>query len=108
MSASTGRLACKTHSHSYYGGITFNLPHTHTHILTASLSPFSLSLLCGRHALQLNVIATQQLIGLAKQMHHLEAFIHISTAYANCNRKHIDEVIYPPPVEPKKLIESLE
>ena len=41
-------------------------------------------------------------------MHHLEAFIHISTAYANCNRKHIDEVIYPPPVEPKKLIESLE
>ncbi|CAI5636233.1 unnamed protein product [Oreochromis niloticus] len=41
-------------------------------------------------------------------MHHLEAFIHISTAYANCNRKHIDEVIYPPPVEPKKLIDSLE
>lgn len=64
--------------------------------------------LSGRHALQLNVIATQQLLSLAKQMHHLEAFIHISTAYANCNRKHIDEVIYPPPVEPRKLIESLE
>lgn len=62
----------------------------------------------GRHALQLNVIATQQLLSLAKQMHHLEAFVHISTAYANCNRKHIDEVIYPPPVEPRKLIESLE
>lgn len=62
----------------------------------------------GRHALQLNVIATQQLLSLAKRMHHLEAFIHISTAYANCNRKHIDEVIYPPPVEPRKLIESLE
>ncbi|XP_068573408.1 fatty acyl-CoA reductase 1 isoform X3 [Cebidichthys violaceus] len=61
-----------------------------------------------KHALQLNVIATQQLLSLAKQMHHLEAFVHISTAYANCNRKHIDEVIYPPPVEPKKLIESLE
>ncbi|XP_022605021.1 fatty acyl-CoA reductase 1-like isoform X1 [Seriola dumerili] len=61
-----------------------------------------------KHALQLNVIATQQLLSLAQQMHHLEAFIHISTAYANCNRKHIDEVIYPPPVEPKKLIESLE
>ncbi|XP_034529544.1 fatty acyl-CoA reductase 1 isoform X3 [Notolabrus celidotus] len=61
-----------------------------------------------KHALQLNVIATQQLLGLAQQMNHLEAFIHISTAYANCNRKHIDEVIYPPPVEPKKLIESLE
>eukprot|EP00063_Salmo_salar_P033965 XP_014008800.1 PREDICTED: fatty acyl-CoA reductase 1-like [Salmo salar] len=41
-------------------------------------------------------------------MHHLQAFIHISTAYANCNRRHIDEIIYPPPVEPKKLIDSLE
>ncbi|KAI4802945.1 hypothetical protein KUCAC02_006512 [Chaenocephalus aceratus] len=61
-----------------------------------------------KHALQLNVIATQQLLSLAKQMQHLEAFVHISTAYANCNRKHIDEVIYPPPVEPKKLIDSLE
>ncbi|MED6285652.1 cyclin-dependent kinase inhibitor far1, partial [Characodon lateralis] len=60
------------------------------------------------HALQLNVIATQQLLSLAQQMHHLEVFIHISTAYANCNCKHIDEIIYPPPVEPKKLIESLE
>uniref|UniRef100_A0A3Q2SYU3 Fatty acyl-CoA reductase n=1 Tax=Fundulus heteroclitus TaxID=8078 RepID=A0A3Q2SYU3_FUNHE len=61
-----------------------------------------------KHALQLNVIATQQLLALAQQMQHLEAFIHISTAYANCNRKYIDEIIYPPPVEPKKLIESLE
>ncbi|CAB1437154.1 unnamed protein product [Pleuronectes platessa] len=59
-------------------------------------------------ALRLNVIATQQLLSLAHQMHHLEAFIHYSTAYANCNRKHIDEVIYPPPIEPQKLIESLE
>ncbi|XP_042370358.1 fatty acyl-CoA reductase 1-like, partial [Plectropomus leopardus] len=67
-----------------------------------------ISLLSCRHALQLNVIATQQLLSLAQQMHHLEAFVHISTAYANCNRKHIDEVIYPPPVEPRKLIESLE
>ncbi|XP_057712053.1 fatty acyl-CoA reductase 1 isoform X2 [Corythoichthys intestinalis] len=61
-----------------------------------------------KYAVQLNVIATQQLLGMAQRMRHLEAFIHFSTAYANCNRKHIDEVIYPPPVEPRKLIESLE
>uniref|UniRef100_A0AAY4CA47 Fatty acyl-CoA reductase n=1 Tax=Denticeps clupeoides TaxID=299321 RepID=A0AAY4CA47_9TELE len=61
-----------------------------------------------KHALQLNVIATQQLLTLALQMPNLEAFIHVSTAYANCNRRQIDEVIYPPPVEPKKLIDSLE
>ena len=34
--------------------------------------------------------------------------MHVSTAYAYCNRKHIDEVVYPPPVDPKKLIDSLE
>ncbi|KAK6482740.1 fatty acyl-CoA reductase 1 [Huso huso] len=61
-----------------------------------------------KHALQLNVIATQQLLALARQMQKLEAFVHISTAYANCNRRHINEVIYPPPVEPKKLIDSME
>lgn len=61
-----------------------------------------------RHALRLNVMATQQLLSLAQRMQHLEAFIHVSTAYANCNRHHIDEVIYPPPVQPKKLIDSLE
>ncbi|KAF7693739.1 hypothetical protein HF521_007492 [Silurus meridionalis] len=33
-----------------------------------------------KHALQLNVIATQQLLSLAQQMKQLHAFIHISTA----------------------------
>ncbi|KAB0370903.1 hypothetical protein FD755_017312 [Muntiacus reevesi] len=61
-----------------------------------------------RDAVQLNVIATQQLILLAQQMKNLEVFMHVSTAYAYCNRKHIDEVVYPPPVDPKKLIDSLE
>lgn len=54
------------------------------------------------------MIATQQLILLAQQMKNLEVFMHVSTAYAYCNRKHIDEVVYPPPVDPKKLIDSLE
>ncbi|ELW70783.1 Fatty acyl-CoA reductase 1 [Tupaia chinensis] len=61
-----------------------------------------------RDAVQLNVIATRQLILLAQQMKSLEVFMHVSTAYAYCNRKHIDEVVYPPPVDPKKLIDSLE
>ncbi|XP_058414560.1 fatty acyl-CoA reductase 2-like isoform X2 [Diceros bicornis minor] len=61
-----------------------------------------------RHAVQLNVTATQQLLLMASQMPKLEAFIHISTAYSNCNLKHIDEVIYPCPVEPKKIIDSME
>lgn len=104
------------HTEPEHAHTNFSLPHrlicttfpptsTYTH---SQRHRMNLSLLSCRHALQLNVIATQQLLSLAQQMHHLEAFIHISTAYANCNRKHIDEVIYPPPVEPKKLIDSLE
>ncbi|KAK2119187.1 cyclin-dependent kinase inhibitor far1, partial [Saguinus oedipus] len=61
-----------------------------------------------RDAVRLNAIATQQLILLAQQMKNLEVFMHVSTAYAYCNRKHIDEVVYPPPLDPKKLIDSLE
>ncbi|XP_036152594.1 fatty acyl-CoA reductase 2 isoform X2 [Myotis myotis] len=61
-----------------------------------------------RHAVQLNVTATQKLLLMASQMPKLEAFIHISTAFSNCNLKHIDEVIYPCPVEPKKIIDSME
>ena len=34
--------------------------------------------------------------------------IHVSTAYANCDRQHISEVIYNPPVKPEKLIEAVE
>ncbi|XP_069479710.1 fatty acyl-CoA reductase 1 isoform X7 [Ambystoma mexicanum] len=61
-----------------------------------------------RDAMQLNVIATRQLVLLAQRMKKLEVFIHVSTAYANCNRKHIEEVVYQPPVDPRKLIDSLE
>ncbi|XP_009459702.1 PREDICTED: fatty acyl-CoA reductase 1 isoform X2 [Nipponia nippon] len=61
-----------------------------------------------RDAVQLNVIATQQLLYLAQQMKNLEVFMHVSTAFAHCNRKQIEEVVYPPPVDPRKLIASLE
>uniref|UniRef100_A0A8D0BLD0 Fatty acyl-CoA reductase n=1 Tax=Salvator merianae TaxID=96440 RepID=A0A8D0BLD0_SALMN len=61
-----------------------------------------------KHALLLNVMGTQQLLVLARQMQKLEAFIHLSTAYANCNRRYIEEVVYPPPVEPKKLFDLVE
>uniref|UniRef100_A0A8D2JJ18 Fatty acyl-CoA reductase n=1 Tax=Varanus komodoensis TaxID=61221 RepID=A0A8D2JJ18_VARKO len=61
-----------------------------------------------KHALLLNVKGTQQLLLLAHRMQKLEAFVHVSTAYANCNRKYIEEVIYPPPVEPNKLFDLVE
>uniref|UniRef100_A0A669R1Q8 Fatty acyl-CoA reductase n=1 Tax=Phasianus colchicus TaxID=9054 RepID=A0A669R1Q8_PHACC len=61
-----------------------------------------------RDAVQLNVLSTKQLLSLAQQMTNLEVFMHVSTAYAYCNRKHIEEIVYPPPVDPKKLMDSLE
>uniref|UniRef100_A0A3P8YGL1 Fatty acyl-CoA reductase n=2 Tax=Esox lucius TaxID=8010 RepID=A0A3P8YGL1_ESOLU len=61
-----------------------------------------------KDAMQLNVLATQKMVVLAHSMKHLEVFLHVSTAYANCDRTLIEEVVYPPPVDYKKLIASLE
>ncbi|XP_054974452.1 fatty acyl-CoA reductase 2 [Sorex araneus] len=61
-----------------------------------------------KHAVQLNVAATQQLLRMASQMARLEAFVHVSTAYANCNLQHIDEVVYSCPVEPQQIMASME
>ncbi|KAL4641978.1 fatty acyl-CoA reductase 1 isoform X3 [Arapaima gigas] len=61
-----------------------------------------------KDAMQLNVLATQKIMALAHRMKHLEVFIHVSTAYANCDRSVIEEVVYPPPVDYKKLIDTLE
>lgn len=48
--------------------------------------------------MQINVLGTQHLIELCRFMPHLQAFIHISTAYSNCNRLDIKEQIYDPPI----------
>uniref|UniRef100_A0A8C8IGK6 Fatty acyl-CoA reductase n=1 Tax=Oncorhynchus tshawytscha TaxID=74940 RepID=A0A8C8IGK6_ONCTS len=61
-----------------------------------------------KDAMLLNVLATQKMVALAHKMKHLEVFLHVSTAYANCDRTLIEEVVYPPPVDYKKLIDSLE
>ena len=34
---------------------------------------------------------------MCKRLPHLLALIHVSTAYANCNRKCVLEAVYPPP-----------
>ena len=48
------------------------------------------------------------MIALAKKMKNLEVFVHVSTAYANCDRQHITEVIYNTPVSPDKILEACE
>nr|XP_043892252.1 fatty acyl-CoA reductase 1 isoform X3 [Solea senegalensis] len=61
-----------------------------------------------KDAMKLNVLATQKMLALAHRMKHLEIFIHVSTAYANCNQELIEERVYPPPVDYRKLIDALD
>ncbi|KAM3609502.1 uncharacterized protein V6R79_015928 [Siganus canaliculatus] len=61
-----------------------------------------------KDAVQLNVLATQKLLGLAHKMKKLQVFIHVSTAYANCDRELIEEVIYPPPIDYRRLLDCLD
>uniref|UniRef100_A0A3Q2DLS6 Fatty acyl-CoA reductase n=1 Tax=Cyprinodon variegatus TaxID=28743 RepID=A0A3Q2DLS6_CYPVA len=61
-----------------------------------------------KDAMQLNVLATQKMLALAHKIKHLEVFIHVSTAYAHCDRDLIEEVVYPPPVNYRKLIDTLD
>jgi len=46
------------------------------------------------YALSVNVNATLDLIKLAKKMHQLCAFVHVSSAFANCFETHIEERFY--------------
>ncbi|XP_067618348.1 fatty acyl-CoA reductase wat-like [Eurosta solidaginis] len=46
------------------------------------------------HALAINVRATMDLIQLAKKMVKLQAFVHVSSAFANCTVFHNDEIYY--------------
>jgi fatty acyl-CoA reductase len=61
-----------------------------------------------KFAVEMNVLAVRKMVELCKGFKHLEVFVHVSTAYANCERHYIDESVYPPPVEPQKLIDAME
>merc|ERR1719334_2395336 len=52
----------------------------------------------------MNVGAVETLMSLAKKMNKLQALVHVSTAYANCNRSHIEEKVYPSPAPPQSAL----
>ena len=59
-------------------------------------------------AVGINIIGTKKVVDLAKKVKNLEALIHVSTAYANCDRFHISEIVYNPPVQPDRIIEAVD
>ena len=58
--------------------------------------------------MQLNIVGTRKMIKLCKTFKHLDVFLYESTAYANCDRQYIEELVYPPPVQPQKVIDAIE
>ncbi|CAG9770823.1 unnamed protein product [Ceutorhynchus assimilis] len=61
-----------------------------------------------RLATYINVRGVRDIISLAKNMKKLRAFLHVSTAFSNCNHKEIDERFYEPPITGDKLMNLVE
>lgn len=59
-------------------------------------------------AVAINVRSPKDAINLSKEMLKLKAFIHVSTAYANCPQNHIEEKFYDPPMDADKLLDLVD
>jgi len=56
-------------------------------------------------SISMNVSGVLSVLQLADKMEHLEALVDISTAYANCDKKDIEEKVYPLNSDPQELID---
>lgn len=59
-------------------------------------------------AITINTISTRNMLDLAEKFDHLEAFVHVSTAFSNTNQKIIYEKIYDPIYDYKTAIALVE
>jgi len=59
-------------------------------------------------AVEMNLKGTMRLLELCRKMHRLDALVHVSTAYANCDKDEIGEMVYPPPTDPHKLMDCVD
>lgn len=55
-------------------------------------------------AVAINIRSPRDLLKLSKEMPKLKSFMHVSTAYANCDKNVIEEKIYDPPIDSHKLL----
>ncbi|XP_003243174.1 fatty acyl-CoA reductase wat isoform X1 [Acyrthosiphon pisum] len=61
-----------------------------------------------RKAVNINIVALQDMLKISQGMRDLKAFVHISTAYSNCaGRKVVDEVFYKPPISGDNLFQLM-
>ncbi|CAG9770338.1 unnamed protein product [Ceutorhynchus assimilis] len=57
-----------------------------------------------KRAVKINIEGSQHMIQLAKECKKLDVFVHVSTAYSNCQEKLIKEEFYAPHIDPYKLM----
>ncbi|KDR11037.1 putative fatty acyl-CoA reductase CG5065 [Zootermopsis nevadensis] len=58
-----------------------------------------------KSAVILNTLGTQRVVQLCRDIHNLQAFVHVSTAYSNADKKEVLETVYPPPADPECVIQ---
>ena len=59
-----------------------------------------------RDALEQNTQSVKNMLEFAKQCHNLQSFVHVSTAYSNCDLQDIEEKIYPSKYDPSDLLNA--
>lgn len=52
----------------------------------------------------INLLGTKRIVTLCKKIRNLKALLHVSSAYVNSNRKSAEEIIYPAPDDPERVI----
>jgi len=57
---------------------------------------------------EMNLTGTKRVIDVCKQMPNLMAFIHLSTAFCNCDQDIMEEKVYDWPQKPSDLIRCSE
>ncbi|XP_023179611.1 putative fatty acyl-CoA reductase CG5065 isoform X2 [Drosophila hydei] len=61
-----------------------------------------------RDAIDMNLLGTQRALNVAKDMKQLEAFVHLSTAFCNCDQEVMYEKVYEFPHKPEDLMRLAE
>ena len=57
--------------------------------------------------IRMHVLGMQYLISLAQDCRKLQSFVHVSTAFTNCEKKNIIEKVYPSHISYKEVLDLL-
>jgi alcohol-forming fatty acyl-CoA reductase len=57
-----------------------------------------------KDAINVNILGTDRVLDLVKQIHHLKAFVHVSTFYSQCHLPVVEEKIYDSTINWQQLL----